>query len=66
MIQGIRRKFILIAVAVLSVAMVGLAAVINLSNWINVRAEMQETLTSLAENVGPGNRKENGEGPKGR
>lgn len=61
MIQGIRRKFILIAMAVLSVVMIALAGVINLSNWINVRGEMSETLDSLAnspENSGrPDNRK---------
>ena len=52
MIQGIRRKFILIAVAVLSAAMITLAVVINVSNWIQVRGEIKETLTDLAENTG--------------
>ncbi len=58
MIQGIRRKFILIAMAVLSGAMILLAGVINLSNWINVNTELQQTMTDLLENgvqdSGPG------------
>ena len=49
MIQGIRRRFILIAAAVLSAAMITLAVVINVSNWVQVRGEMRETLADLAE-----------------
>ncbi len=49
MIQRIRRRFIRIAVTVLAAVMIVLAAAINLANWINVRSEMQETLTALAE-----------------
>ena len=66
MIHGIRRKFILIAVAVLSVAMVTLAAVINVSNWIQVRGEIGETLADLAENAGNNGKTEKGGGRKGR
>ncbi len=66
MIQGIRRKFIVIAAAVLSAAMVMLAAVINVSNWIQVRGEMQETLAGIAENAGVSGRKDKGPGKKGR
>ena len=66
MIQGIRRKFILIAVAVLSAAMVTLAAVINVSNWIQVRGEIGETLADLAENAGNNGKTEKGGGRKGR
>ena len=66
MIQGIRRKFILIAVAVLSAAMVTLAAVINISNWIQVRGEIRETLTDLAENISNNGKMEKGGGRKGR
>ena len=66
MIQGIRRKFILIAVAVLSAAMITLAVVINVSNWIQVRGEIKETLTDLAENTGNNGKVEKGGGRKGR
>ena len=67
MIQGIRRKFILIAVAVLSAAMITLAVVINVSNWIQVRGEIRETLTDLAENTGNnGKMVKEGGGRKGR
>ena len=48
MIQGIRRKFILIAVAVLSAAMIVLTAVINISNRVIVEGELRETLESLS------------------
>ncbi len=50
MIQRIRRRFIRIAVIVLALTMVALAGVINLANWVNVQAEMNETLDALAEN----------------
>ena len=63
MIQGIRRKFILIAVAVLSAAMIALTAVINISNRVIVQGELQETLESLSETddrVQPGKNKKGG------
>ena len=66
MIQEIRRKFIRIAVAVLSAAMIALAVIINVSNWIEVRGEIRETLTGLAQSAGSGGRMENGPGKKGR
>ena len=62
MIQGIRRKFILIAVAVLSAAMILLAGVINLSNWIQVSGEIRETLNDLAENGDRNGRMDKGPG----
>ena len=65
MIQGIRRRFILIAVAVLSAAMIALAALINVSNWIQVRNELRDTLADLSENTDSG-RMENGYGKRGR
>ena len=49
MIQGIRRRFILIAVAVLSAAMIALTVVINVSNNAIVREELRETLEGLAD-----------------
>ena len=64
MIQGIRRRFILIAVAVLSAAMITLAALINVSNWIQVRNELRDTLAELSENTD--GRMENGYGKRGR
>ena len=57
MIRKIRWKFIRIAMAVLSVTIVAIAAVINVSNWIYVRTEIQETLSALTENRGKGNGK---------
>ncbi len=65
MIQGIRRKFILIAVAVLSAAMLLLAVVINVTNWINVRDEMEATLQSLSEST-ESSARGSGPGRKGR
>ena len=66
MIQGIRRRFILIAVAVLSAAMITLAALINVSNWIQVRGELREVLTDLAGNADNNSRMEKGGGKRGR
>ena len=57
MIRKIRWKFIRIAMAVLSVTIVMIAAVINMANWMNVRTEIQETLTALTENMGRGSGK---------
>ena len=52
MIRRIRRRFIRIALSVLALAMVLVAVVINAANWIDVRGELTETLTTLAENGG--------------
>ena len=51
MIQRIRRRFIRLAVLVLSVAMILIAGVINLVNWMNVNAELRQTLRYLADNA---------------
>ena len=51
MIREIRRKFIRIAVLVLSLAMVTVTLVINLVNWVNVRSELRETLEYLSVNT---------------
>ena len=66
MIRKIRWKFIRITMAVLSVTIVAIAAVINVSNWINVSAEIQETLTALSENTGRGNGKPEKQEKRGR
>ena len=47
MIQRIRRRFIRLAVIVLSVTMLTLAGVINLVNWVTVRAELRQTVENL-------------------
>ena len=52
MIRRIRKRFIRIALSVLALAMVLVATVINASNWVNVRGELTETLTTLAESGG--------------
>lgn len=66
MIQGIRRKFILIALAVLSAAMIVLTAVINISNRIIVEGELRETLESLSEADDRGPQKKNKKGGRER
>ena len=49
MIRKIRWRFIRIAMAVLSVTILAIAGVINAANWVNVRGEIQETLSTLAD-----------------
>ena len=49
MIRNIRRRFIRIAISVLAVAMVLVAAIINAANWVNVRAELFETLGAISD-----------------
>ena len=63
MIRRIRRRFIRIALTVLALAMVLVAAVINVANWVNVRGELTETLVTLAESGGSTGR---GIGMRGR
>lgn len=52
MIQRIRRKFISIAVLVLAVAMVLVTVIINVANWVSVRAELTDTLRYIAQHDG--------------
>ena len=62
MIQGIRRRFIRIAVAVLSIAMIFLAGVINVVNYVSVRSELLKTLEDLSAremDVQPGRKSPN-------
>lgn len=62
MIRTIRKKFIRIALVVLALAMALVTAVINLSNWVDVRANLSETLTALCQER---NRPNRGDGMKG-
>ncbi|MBR6890533.1 MAG: HAMP domain-containing histidine kinase [Clostridia bacterium] len=52
MIRGIRRRFIRIALAVLALAMILVVGIINAANWLNVRAELSETMSALSETGG--------------
>ncbi len=49
MIRKLKRRFIRIAVIALSVAMVLVTGIVNLVNWLSVRAELQGTAEFLAE-----------------
>ena len=49
MMQKLRLKFIRIAMLALTLAMLLVTVAINLMNWLNVRAEISETMTFLAE-----------------
>ena len=52
MMHKLRLKFIRIAMISLMAAVILVAAAINLMNWINVRAEIGETVSFLAETDG--------------
>ena len=52
MMQKLRLKFIRIAMIALAVAMIVVTGAVNLMNWLNVRAEIRETMTFLAESDG--------------
>lgn len=54
MIRGIRRRFIRIALGVLALAMVLVTGIVNVANWVNVRAELYETMEALCQGQGPG------------
>ena len=49
MINGIRRRFIRIALGVLSLAMILVVVIINTANWLNVQAELRGTMGALME-----------------
>ncbi len=50
MIKKLQRRFIRIALVALTVAMVLVAVIVNVANWISVRGEMTGTLSFLSEN----------------
>ncbi len=49
MIEKLRKKFFRIALIAMTAAMILVTAAINIINWVNVRAELWETLSMLAE-----------------
>ena len=52
MMHKLRLKFIRIAMASLMAAVILVAAAINIMNWLNVRSEIGETISFLAESDG--------------
>ena len=52
MIHKLRLNFIRIAMAALTAAVILVAAAINIMNWLNVRSEIGETISFLAESDG--------------
>ena len=52
MMHKLRIKFIRIAMAALAAVVILVAAAINIMNWVNVRAEIGETISFLAESDG--------------
>ena len=57
MIGQLKKRFFRIALLALTLAMVLVTAVINITNWVNVRYELRETLETVAASEGsfPGN-----------
>lgn len=51
MIRRIRKRFIRIAMLVLTLTMLALAFTINIANWVRVRAELSETIGYLTDNL---------------
>ena len=64
MIRKIRQKFIRIAVVVLALAMALVALVINGANWVDVQAQLNETLTFISQEGGRNPRGGRGNGGK--
>ena len=52
MIHKLRLNFIRISMAALTAAVILVAAAINIMNWLNVRSEIGETISFLAESDG--------------
>ncbi len=52
MMHNLRLKFIRIAMAALAATVLLIAAAINVMNWLNVRSEIRETASFLAESDG--------------
>ena len=52
MMHKLRIKFIRIAMAALAAVVILVAAAINIMNWVNVRTEIGETISFLAESDG--------------
>ncbi len=50
MIRKLQRRFIRIALVVLTAAMVLVVGIVNAANWLSVREELTETLLFLSEN----------------
>ena len=53
MIRQLQKRFIRIAVLALTVAMVLVVSIVNIANWISVRAELADTLNLLTANSMP-------------
>lgn len=53
MIRQLQKRFIRIAVLALTVAMVLVVSIVNIANWISVRAELADTLYLLSVNSTP-------------
>lgn len=53
MIRQLQKRFIRIAVLALTVAMVLVVSIVNIANWISVRAELADTLNLLSANSLP-------------
>ena len=60
MIRKLQRRFIRIALVALAVAMVLVVLVVNAANWVSVRKELAETISSVSDNGGMGDREEKG------
>ena len=50
MIKKLQRRYIVISLVSLTVAMVLVVAIVNVANWISVRRELEGTLAFLSEN----------------